>query len=633
MINNFSKSFKSTVPKIIFILIALFFSWLILILRIPYFFRNAIIQVRFGFTIPFIFLLFSSLFLMRIKSKYSNYILFIFITSIYSMALAGMWASGKTEGQIISALLPDTDAAYYYYDGLRIINGFATSFFGARRVFFPALLGQILLLTSNSILGCQIALTMIVAISTFMVTKSIRNHLGSFSASMLFCLLFSFSRLSIGKIMSESIGYSLGCLSFAIILDTIRRKNGFQDFLGFLSLSLGLIIRVGAVSLYPFLLFGLLKNKSSKTQKWKTILLGSLAVVITITSFLILSHFFTPDNGIPFANFSYTLYGLAKGGTGWSSIHIDHPEITSLPQPELTKAIYQLSFISIKENPFDLLKGIFRQFPQIINFPDRKGLFSFVGGENFYIYLVVQIALYCFLLYGIYILVAKKEFHRYQFILFGFIGFILIVPLFPFSDFKEMRVHATVIPYLCILPTIPLAWLPFKKKAFGNSNEIQDPQVLRSIFTSFLLLSILITPILFTKGINKVDDISNKCQNSEQSLYVHLNKTSYIGILPESVFYLDWLPYFHESRFRTNLHNLQSNIVNAFENISAPTFITSTIDLQNGDAAILIFPDEEMAYQDGPIWVCGNWDEYDYSPYNARVFFVSDYEVISQEEL
>lgn len=106
-------------------------------------------------------------------------------------------------------------------------------------------------------------------------------------------------------------------------------------------------------------------------------------------------------------------------------------------------------------------------------------------------------------------------------------------------------------------------------------------------------------------------------------MVVNINNGSYFGLLKESILYLDWLPYFHESRFIKNLHNLTYSTVKAFEKVNAPALVTSTINLQNGQAAILIFPDESFFNYKYPIQICGQWDDYKYSDNNADVFFVS----------
>lgn len=137
---------------------------------------------------------------------------------------------------------------------------------------------------------------------------------------------------------------------------------------------------------------------------------------------------------------------------------------------------------------------------------------------------------------------------------------------------------------------------------------------------------IMAAPILYWKMTpDHVVASTDYCQPEDQSLVVKLSEGSYIGLLEESVIYLDWLPYFHESQFKKYLHNFQIYTVQAFENVSAPSFITSSIDIRDGQAVIVIFQDEKMVYNYEPLLICGQWDDYDYSEFNANVFFAHEY--------
>ena len=620
------KSNTSFWKNIFVFLLAAALYILILVLRVPNAFRPAIIQMRFGFTIP-IPIIFILLIIILSKDRWINSAgAFVFITVIFAMALAGLWASGQTEGQVISGILPDTDAAQYYFDGLRYINGFSFSYFGARRIFFPAFLGILLKITAANIQATLGIITFLVAVSCFYATRAVWKRLGAIPASLFFVLLFSFARLSVGKLMSESLGLILGCLSFYFFMLYPDSKNKWQLLLASIALVLGLIARAGPVGIFPFLMLGIYLLEKKERSAFKIVGISVLAIALVILSFMGISSLLSPQDSIPFANFAHSLYGLATGGTGWVSIYSDHPEVTSMQDPELTKTIFAYSLQAIKDNPLNLLKGIFSQYPQTINFPDRKGFFSFFGGENKIIYYFAQTGIFGLFFYAIYYILKNPAYKKYQFLLYALLGILLSVPFFPFSDFKEMRVHATVIPYIIILPTIGLTAILDKsplKKVNRQPEDYGNPAVPTAI-TLLLIVCTLIGPLLVGGfSAQSIPQYSHECPNGESSLTVKISAGSYFVLLRESDLYLDWLPYYHESRFRTNLHNLQYYAVEAFENVSAPALITSTIDLQSGEAAILIFPGEEELQYNTTLLLCGQWDDYEYAAHNANLFFVN----------
>ncbi len=630
--NNFFQNIRSLFT----ILLGIGFFISILTLRFPYVFRPVIIQARYGFTLPMLILFSLIIFILRKEKWYNIHGLYLLTIMVYSMALAGLWASGQSERQVINGLLPDTDAAFYYFDALRLGNGFPFSFFGARRIFYPAFLGLLLSITKGNL---QITLgisTFLLANAVFLSVHAAWKKFGGFAASLFFVLLFSFARLSIGKTMSEILGLTMACLSLSFFLSYSSNSKPISLFLGSTTLALGLITRAGPLGIYPLLLWGIFKKEQHRMSRLRIIIIGAISLGLVVLSFLMISALIAPDNSMPFSNFAHSLYGLANGGKGWIQIFKDHPELKNIAEPQLTHMIYSYTFETIRTEPQKLVVGLFSQYPQIFNFMGRDGFFAFFGGENMYIYVLCQILLFGLSFFAIQQLLTNDKYAEHQYLLYGLLGILIFVPLFPFVDFYRMRVYASVIPFIIILPAIGLAALYSRLNISHLSLKEDSPRFTNSVnlFTIGLLVFTLLVPSIFwvlKPSSNYL--IDHNCSPDDHTLLVNINQGSYFGLLEEKVIYLDWLPYYHESQFTKYLHNFQEHTVQAFENVSAPTFITSTIDLQNGDAAILIFPDEEMANQDGPICVRGNWDEYDYSPFNARVFFVTDYEVMSQEEL
>lgn len=608
---------------------AIFF--LILHLRIPTIFRPMIIQMRYGFTIP-ISLLFILMTVILLKQHWANSAgAFLLIVSAFAMALAGLWASGQTEGQVINGILPDSDAAFYYFDGLRYINGFQFSFFGARRIFFSAFLGVILKITSGNIQLTLAILTLLVAIACYFATISVREHFGAIPAALFFVLLFSFARLSVGKLMSENLGIILGCFSLTFFMQYLSKKNTFTLLLASISLVLGLITRAGPVALYPFLMLGIFLLEKEKKSFFKILVISLLAVGIVILSFTALSTLLSPEGSIPFANFTHSFYGLANGGSGWTSIYTDHPEVESMQEPARTNAIFSYAIQAIKQNPKNLLSGIVAQYPQIINFPDHKGFFSFFGGENDLVFYIAQTIVFALFFYSIFAVIKKENLKPYRIFLYGLVGILVTIPLFPFSDFKEMRVYAAAIPFIIILPTIAFSTLLKDFHLVVDEGE-RNGNTFSSPFLITLDVLVICTTLLFPFIVWKLSPLQSysfeqPCQQGT-GLAVRVNRASSFALLKESQIYLDWLPFYHESQFRQNLHNLNYQTVQAFENVHAPDAITSTIDLISGNAVILVFQDYQEIRNGIILEVCGTWDDFDFASKNANLFFVENFLVL-----
>jgi len=87
------------------------------------------------------------------------------------------------------------------------------------------------------------------------------------------------------------------------------------------------------------------------------------------------------SSGVLFANFSYTLYGLASGGKYWTYIFTVHPEVLKLPEPYQSNTIYRLAFEQILQNPSLLLQGMLHNWSMFFSNPSYSA-YSFVSEEN-----------------------------------------------------------------------------------------------------------------------------------------------------------------------------------------------------------------------------------------------------------
>ena len=605
---------------------------LILWFRIPFGFRPAIIQMKYGFTLP-IPILFIICMLLMTKYRLLNIAALFWVTMIvYAMALAGLWASGQTEGQVISGILPDSDAAFYFYDALRLNSGLRFSTFGSMRIFYSTFLSSLLFFTNASLVDANSIQVLLLAFCAFLATHKIWGKLGRIPASLFFVLIFVFARISVGKLMSEVLGLSLSLLVFYFFFDKTKLQNTSLFFLTIVLWTTALIARVGPLTAIPLMVYGIYLNEKSKFSFKKILVLMCASILFVLIIFSAFSSILGSEDSIPFSNFVHPLYGLAKGGKGWSQIFFDHPEIIEIPEPDYTKQILQFALEEIQSKPENLVIGLLKQYPQILNFTNRKGIFSFVGGDNDSIYNLMQVFLYILSFYYFYQLVFQKK-YEYRHFAFAFLGIFLLAPIFPFIDFEKMRVYAAVMPFIVMIPVLGLYY--FLNESSNNNqcviNVEKKMDVLWLVTSIYFIQMIFFIPLMIY-NFNKIK-IPKELFSSDRlnNVVVHINSDSFIHLHRESDFFLDWLPHFHESRFVQFLHNLSNQTVQAFENVHAPASITSVIDLRDGTPAILVFPDQHTIDLNGLFLLEGSWDDYDYSRNNARVFFVEYTHALSTE--
>ncbi|MRS05234.1 hypothetical protein EG832_18770, partial [bacterium] len=107
--------------------------WLPIPLAIGLFVRYNLVLLTLV-TLPILYFTFG------IKGVWGTFAAFCLTLLLFGLPLSGLWRSGASEPFIIGGLLPFSDAASYYSDALRVVEGYRFSAFSARRPLFPALL-------------------------------------------------------------------------------------------------------------------------------------------------------------------------------------------------------------------------------------------------------------------------------------------------------------------------------------------------------------------------------------------------------------------------------------------------------------------------------------------------------------
>jgi hypothetical protein len=587
----------------------------ILVNRSPFPLRPMALQARTGLTLFAPIALIAFFLIFRLKGFWGGLLSFTLIMGLFSLALSGLWASGSTEPQVISGLLPTTDAGGYYYDALRLLNGARFSDFSSRRPIFAALISFILFITGKNLQATNALLVGIVGITCYFATRQTRKIWTPLSASIFLLFIFFFIRRYTGKIMTENLGLAFGLLGFAFFINGVMRKDKVILSISLLLLTLGLNVRAGPyfILIGFFIAANLLFKEERKWDKRFALIL----ILVIILGFLVNYAVFQiigSKSGLPFSNFSYSLYGLVNNGGGWTKISADHPEIFSLPEPQLSNRIYQLAFESFKANPFGIVIGALREYGVLFNFIDsNQSIYSFVFGENFLIFHLTQVFIYIFAIIGLVTIIKKRKQPFNYFLLFILAGFFLSIPFSPPGDSSNMRVFAVAIPFIICLPVIgvekvtkKITWLSNKEE---TENGIRYPKS-ELVVTSLLMIASIIAPIIIHSFSHMFNRKPIQCNPGQDLVYMDLRPGTSIQVLPESEFFLDWMPNFHHGRFTINLHAMSvGTVIEEFELLSIPVMITSGINLADNQDLFLIIQDRNKFDLLGRYAICGKWSD------------------------
>ena len=145
-----------------------------------------------------------------------------------------------------------------------------------------------------------------------------------------------------------------------------------------------------------------------------------------------------------------------------------------------------------------------------------------------------------------------------------------------------------------------------------------------------VILIIMTMAALFLRPRNQYESNSLEvCPDDQQIIAADIRAGSYIKIHPDTEFFLDWMPNFHESRFKTSYISYSlDNMREEIRNLPSKSQIVATINLLNNKEMFLIIENQELFEMPGIYRICGKWSEYPMQEYVAPYFYVKSFSVL-----
>jgi hypothetical protein len=604
---------KNWVQQTLSILLSISIFTLILLNRSPNFLRPISLYSRTGFNLALglIFLLLYVTF--RLRGGIGRLLSLTLTLALFAFALAGLWAIGQTQSIVLNGIVPLFDASAYYADSLRLLAGQDFSDFSGRRPLFAGLFSVLLWMTGQNLMTALGILTLITAIACYLSAKEIQMTHGPEVAVFVLIILFLFYRHHSGTVMSENLGVPLGALGFALIWRGTAHQKDILVWLGLFVTTLALNARAGAFFTLPLLLLwgGWAFRETGRSFSLRYFVIGLVFVFAGVAVNLILLRLLAAPSGVPFSNFSYTLYGLASGGKSWHYVFEIHPELFDLREPEQSKTIYQMALALIRENPALLVQGALYNWSMLFS-DSWYSAFSFVSGENRTVGLIVQ--------WGILLLCALgfiKWFLNPDDSLAGLVGIsaigvLISVPFLPPTDAFRMRPYAASMIVFGLLPAmgLMLGMETLKLRFFHKPGLEDEGQSMTVAFTSLLVLGMVIGPLL-VKSFGQPPQFDDAtCGQGTDLMSLRFDPGTHFSILRQEEPGLDWMPDFHIGRFRRNAHSLPDpNLIQWAESIEPRTSIFYALDYHAWKNILVVVP-TILLPQPGTLWqVCGEWED------------------------
>lgn len=455
---------------------------------------------------------------------------------LFAMPLSWLWQSGFSNGVLIGGLLPWSDARGYLWGAERLLNGANLTPWHMRRPIFTGFLAFIHALTQENLQVTLAILSFITALAVFLAVREVQRTEGPLVAVFIMLVMFLYYRLHISGItLSESLGLVFGSLGIGLLWRGVRNHHMKILWLGILTLSLALITRAGAFFVLPALiLWGIWYYRGQSRISIKFLAIAFSAILVGFSLNYALGKMIGGSNGVPFGNFSWTLYGLVKGNKGWTAIFSDFPGVNLSYQE-----VYKLAWEVFRKNPKGLLIGIFGTYRDYFN-PEYMGAFSFLRLNK-----AANIVMYILSSFGILWCVRNRRKAIYSMALAALAGILLSVPAVPPIDADSMRAYAATIPFTAVFAGLGLTFLLEVKNL---RKERTLPEV---TFSTRALLPVSVSLIFFSFlgpiGVKFLSDpkdnlASQSCPADSDLITIQVNRGSYINVVGNSTLAETYLP-------------------------------------------------------------------------------------------
>ncbi len=278
---------------------------------------------------------------------------------VLALSIYIVWRTAPTTGSLLGGLLPWSDASDYYAGAVALANGAPINQFNMRRPLNVVLLALRLRLGGGDLMVAVALGAAMVALPLLLAAREIYRNLGIGPAMAFFIPVVAFIAPLLPTTLSEPHGMMLGLLGFACLWRAALTPSLPAYGIGVLLLALATSTRSGPMFLLSaIVLWGAICAEAGRRWSWRAVATGAAACAAGVLVPIALNGLLGSGTGAFQANFSYVLYGIAVGGSDWTQLYKDHPELldpNTYTEAQRSAAIYRLAFDAIMADPRPLV--------------------------------------------------------------------------------------------------------------------------------------------------------------------------------------------------------------------------------------------------------------------------------------
>lgn len=278
------------------------------------------------------------------------------ILGIFILRLGCVWASPgyvSTYGAALGGIVPFSDAFGHFWGVLSYTQSGEFEGWVLRRPLAAAFRLGLGLLAGYDPIIVVFLQTVILATAAWTLGRTVLRYWGSIAAALSVIFVLIHSRVYLPTFLVEPLGLIFASCAIAILFEAMERRSLFLWVTGVGSVTMALLVRMGAMFILPSALVAILLSQGRK--QWRKVVCVSLfsgtAVLICFSASSFVSNVYGGSNNQLGANFSYVLAGLSIGGN-YSDAHDKYKgQLSGLDEKEQASKLYAIAFHNMRTQP------------------------------------------------------------------------------------------------------------------------------------------------------------------------------------------------------------------------------------------------------------------------------------------
>lgn len=442
-------------------------------------------------------------------------LILILMTAAVCISIVPLFISWSTANPNVATwggIIPYVDASSYYNGAEHFLDSGKLNEWNQRRPLNAVLLSERLLFTNFDLRNALILQAVIFGFIAFFAALTVARTLGRIAGLVMFAGLFAFAAPYIPTMFSEILGISLGALGFTLLWLGVNDKKKGLFCIGIIILTFALLARAGAMFVLPALV--IYSGYLFRLNKKYNLKIAAIAALCIGSGFFInqsLVWLYGDGTGSTLSNFSYVLYSLAVGATGWTQALFDLPQLSSMTEAQRATFLYSMSVNHILSNPTIFFSTFIRNLLRDSNYFINQTIdfFTFLWLDNDGLIqqrvLIRQFWDSFFPITSIILLCSGIRFYLYKnnrdiiFLLFTVITAIFIsLPFFYYDG--GLRSTAATVPFIVVIFSVLFVGLMPKSYLQEEKNILNNSSLNISIFpltmSIFFIVSVVFFPMI-----------------------------------------------------------------------------------------------------------------------------------------